>query len=76
MSHAEDGLIGVDLIAMISFVKLGCRVRVAPVMVLTEELGAGWLVGETTDLKCREFFDDSQPDVSKCYILFGMNEFH
>lgn len=72
----EGGLIGVDLIAMISFVKLGCRVRIAPVMVLSEEFGAGWLVGGTTYLKCKEFFDDSQPDVSKCYILIGLNEVH
>lgn len=69
----RTGLIGVALVAMNSFIKLGCRVRVAPVMVSTEQFGAGGLVGGTMDLVCKESYDN-QSDVSKCYILFGMNE--
>lgn len=45
------------------------------IMVLMEQFGAGWLVGGTMDLTCKESYDDQQ-DVSKCYILFGTNEVH
>lgn len=62
-SPVEDGLIGVDLVAMMSFIKLGCRVRIAPVMAPLEQFGAGWLVGGATELTFKESYDD-QPGVS------------
>lgn len=62
-SPLEDGLVGLDLVAWMSFITLGCNVRITPVMALLEQKGGRWLVRGATELECKESCDD-QPDVS------------
>lgn len=72
----EDGLIELDLVAMMSFIKLGCRVKIALVMALLKRFEAGWLVDGATELTWKESYSD-KPDRCECrFHLFGVNGVH